>query len=364
MPPRASLLLLSLTVAACTAAEPPPPPSTRAPSARTRWVRPRSPQALSLLEAPARVVARTPSRASLEVASPSRVLAVRVGPGDVVEAGQPLVEVASPELVRAAAAVGSAEARLGPARARRDRLRGLEGEGLARSAERFEADARVAELEAVRDEAWATLRAAGLAEPELSGLARTGRRSLRAPAGGVVTEVDAPLGAIVDSGHGPLVTIVGARPARVEARLSGRLPREVEVELVAFDGRRVPLRPEPEAEVVDAASGGRLVWFAPIEDVPLPDGLLGRLHLRPAGEAFEVPASALVHADGETRVWTRRGTADPIAVPVERLAGNDTVALVRGPLGTEPRPPGSDSPLRATPGEELRVAEDGELVTP
>lgn len=362
MPPRASLLLLSLTAAACTAAPSPPPPSTKAPSARTRWLRPQPPRALSLLEAPARVVARTPSRASLEVAFPSRVLSVRVGPGDVVEAGQALIEVASPELVRAAAAVGSAEARLGPARARRDRLRGLEGEGLARAAERFEADARVAELEAARDEAWATLRAAGVTEPELAALARTGRRSLRAPAPGVVTEVDAPLGAIVDPGHGPLVTIVGARSARIEARLSARLPHEVKIELVALDGRRLALSPMPEAEVVDAATGGRRVWFAPVEDMPLPDGLLGRLRLRPEGEAFEVPASALVREDGETRVWTRRGAADPIAVPVQVLARNDTVALVRGPLGPDAR--GEAESGERPPGSELRVAEDGELVTP
>ena len=66
---------------------------------------------------------------------------VRVRPGQRVEKGEPLVDVSSAEVVRAAGALAAADLRLAAHDERRQRLAPLVDQGLARAQELSELDA-------------------------------------------------------------------------------------------------------------------------------------------------------------------------------------------------------------------------------
>jgi cobalt-zinc-cadmium efflux system membrane fusion protein len=140
-------------------------------------------------------------RAYAEVGSPAPARAVRLvaAPGDVVEAGQLLAELSSPELGRAHADRISAEARVGLAERALKRKRDLAAEKIVPLREVQEAEAELANAEATQRSARASLAAFGVdaavASPDG---AEASRFALRSPIAGAVLDRTAALGRMVD----------------------------------------------------------------------------------------------------------------------------------------------------------------------
>lgn len=147
------------------------------------------------------VVIPPDARAVLSAPWPGRVVALPVQVGQKVQAGQPLVVLASAELGQAEAAFLKARGNLALAGREAQRMKRLLEAELASRREVEEAHLRAqaaqVELEASRE----ALRAMGLDEAALAQLARggrvVGRRALLAPISGVVVAREALLGAAV-----------------------------------------------------------------------------------------------------------------------------------------------------------------------
>jgi multidrug efflux pump subunit AcrA (membrane-fusion protein) len=175
----------------------------------------RAPHDLSLLEAPARIVAAPGSEARVAASHDVRVVLVHVRAGDHVEAGAPVVDVVIPEVLAAAARLAS----LGPAQAlrtaRRTELAALQGEGLVDRGGVFEQEAELASLDVERRLALSTLRAASLTTAEAAQALRRGAITLRAPIAGTVREVNAVVGEVRAVGSAPFAVIAGSFAPRI-----------------------------------------------------------------------------------------------------------------------------------------------------
>ncbi|HJL17860.1 MAG TPA: efflux RND transporter periplasmic adaptor subunit [Sandaracinaceae bacterium LLY-WYZ-13_1] len=328
---RRSIGLLALALAACGSAEEASiePADEAAASAPTRWVGVARPADRGMLEAPA--VARAAADASGEVAATVRVRVTRwhVQPGATVEAGDPVVDVAAPALVDAAAAHAGASRRLRVHAERADELEAARREGLVRSAEVFEQRSLVAELRAARDRAAATLRAAGLDPRRAGAIVRSGQVTLRAPVGGVVTAGTARPGEIREPGGDPLARVVGSGVARVEVRTSEPWPVGTPT-FHATDGRVIPLASTPLATVVDPDDGTRVAWYSPSDgDTRLPNGLRGVARLAGPQDLWEVPVDAVDERAGRAVLVRRREGAEA-TVDVEVVSSSGATAWVRG----------------------------------
>ncbi|MCB9591575.1 MAG: efflux RND transporter periplasmic adaptor subunit [Sandaracinaceae bacterium] len=327
----AAFMVLWGVVASCSPPPVPlePEPAPAATSASARWVPVQSPGDASLLSAPA--VVRAPA-ASAEVSAPVRVrvVALRATPGSLVAAGDPIVEVAAPELAEAAADFARASEGAREHERRATELEALRAEGLVSRSQVFEVAARAAELAAERERASATLRSAGLDARAAHALLRSGTVALRAPVAGVVAALDARLGETRDPSGAPLARIVGEGAARIEVRTTNAWPSARAAWLETADGLAVPLAPAPLASVVEAGDGTRVAWFEPDPPLVLPDGMTGTVTMEPA-EAWEVPLGAVGQRTGVSEVLRRRGEATE-RVRVIVLATSGATALVRGPL--------------------------------
>lgn len=331
----AGLLLL----AACRNEEPESAPETVSeapPAADTRWVPVVVPQDASLLEAPA--VVRADPDASGEVSSTARarVEKVHVRVGSQVERGAPIVDVLAPEVLRAAATYAGSADRLTFHRERAAELEQLRAEGLVDKARVFEQHMIAAELEANKNEALATLRGAGVDAAAARSLAKRGVLTLRAPVAGVVVELNAIPGEMVEVGGPPLARISGEGPIRVEVRTTSVWPGGTTVVLQLADGEVIPLEPEPLASVIDPDAGTRIYWFSPVEQRALPNGLRGTVRLAAAAGVWEVPAGAILQM-GQSSFVVRRRSGGVERVQVEIVSSSGASALVRGPLQADDR---------------------------
>jgi cobalt-zinc-cadmium efflux system membrane fusion protein len=133
-----------------------------------------------------------------EVASPIAAQAVRLraAPGDVVAAGQPLVELASLEVGKARGDHRAAEARRALAAQALARKRGLAEEQIAPRREVEEAEAELRSAEATLASASTTLESLGL-----SPAGEGGGFALRAPVAGSVLERGVVRGQVVEPGR-------------------------------------------------------------------------------------------------------------------------------------------------------------------
>lgn len=309
-----------------------PEPAAEASSAPTRWVGVRAPGDGALLEAPA--VARVDAEASGDVGVTlrARVERVHVRPGETVDAGDPIVDVSSPELLEAAARYAGSVRRLAAHSARADELDALRGEGLARSGDVFSQRALAAELRTERDGAAAILRGAGADPRRASQIVRRGYATLTAPVAGVVSAVRARRGEVVDPGAEPIARILGEAPARIEVRTAEAWPPATALSFVAVDGRSIELAPEPLATVVDPDDGTRLSWYAPLDaGARFQEGVRGVVQITGTTNLWQVPVSAVAQRTGESAV-VRRRQGEEARVTVQVLATSGASALVRGDL--------------------------------
>jgi hypothetical protein len=308
-------------------------------SARARFVAAREPADLALLEGGGEAVGAPDAFGEVGSTFRAQVLAVHVSPGDVVRAGDPVVDVRAPELVAAAASLAASEAPLRVVEARAERLRQLRAEGLAEASAVFEAEARAAELRAARASAVATLRAAGVDGHRVAQLSRRGVLTLRAPVGGVVREVRATPGEVRDGGGEPFARIVGGRATRVQARFASPLPEGSRFSAETSAGLIVELGDRPLATLVAPADGSVTLWLPLPPDAPVTPGERVRVRARPAAAGgapiTEIPLRALrplPAAAGDPRRATvvRRSGDRTDDVEVTVLAASGVSALVLG----------------------------------
>lgn len=304
-------------------------------SASTAWVEVERPADASLIELPARVVASAESRSRLDAPFTSTVVGASVRVGDRVEVGDPIVELRIPVVLEAAAILAGASAQLGSHKKRRDRLEELQKKGLVGAGEVFDLEAGVGRLSAERRLALATLRAAGVDAKERREVLRRGTVILEAPVAGVVAELDAVPGDVVDPGES-LAQILGEGPARVEVAHSGALPEGVELEFQGLDGSRFSLTPAPVATAIEPGLGRTLAWYEPADGRALPDGVRGRVLIHGEREGLlEVPRRALRLHEG--KAWVARHAdegAEPELAEVEVLRTAGSSALIRSVDGS------------------------------
>jgi len=321
-------LVLATACSTKTSPTPAPPLSDEAArsSASVRWRPARSPRGTALLEAPARVVGGADTRTIVTAPLRARIVAVMATLGDDVAAGAPLLELAMPEAATAAAEYLAALDQLAAYQRRGAQLAELRKEGLTRTADIATIELEVARLRGTRDLAAATLRAANLPLRDSIGLAaRGGRVVLRAPRAGMVTRLNAVVGAI-GSPDDILVELGGGGSTRIEAALAFPLPPNAEFETsiggVTSSARLVNLAPDRDAD------GTRRAWFD--TDQPLPAGAAGRLRVIMSSGAVTVPASAVATDSTGAYVWKRDGVRS-IRLAVEVLVTSGGDALVVGP---------------------------------
>lgn len=135
-----------------------------------------------------------------EVASPisARVLSLLASPGQQVKKGQPLVELQSPELGKARAALQSAQARATAARQTAERKRTLGAERIVAQKDVQAAEAEAATAEADVSAARSGLLALGVDAPEAAGGRGSAAFTLRSPVEGTVIERHAVVGQMAD----------------------------------------------------------------------------------------------------------------------------------------------------------------------
>ncbi|BDG10224.1 efflux RND transporter periplasmic adaptor subunit [Anaeromyxobacter paludicola] len=332
---RAALPLLALLLACkgAPSAPQPEPTAPAAPSAATPWVKARTAEGLSLLEAPATVLPAPESSGNVVPPFRARVARVHVRAGEQVRKGQPVCDVIMPEVLQAAGTYAAASTRVQAYQRRRDQLESLKKEGLVRAADLLEVETRLAEAKADQQGALATLRVAGLEGADAARLlAGAGQLTLRSPIDGIVTEVKASLGETREAAGEPIARVAGEGEARVEARLARSLPAHARYELALATGERHPLALIGRAPVVDGRDGTALAWFSPPAAARLTPGLAGRLVVQLGqGAGAAVPARAVALAPEGAYVVVNRGGA-PARVAVQVLATSGADALVRGDL--------------------------------
>ncbi len=299
-------------------------------SVETRWltVVPATDQAI--LEATAWTVAAPGGVALLTTTVRGRIERVLVRPGDRVHEGDALVVLRAPELVSAVAARASAQKRISAYEKHVHELASLRKDGLLRTAELFQVEAQLADIQAEKSAADAILRGAGLDDRAANEVQQTGLWTLHAPIDGVVRVVTAEMGGLAEPGAPPLVQLVGDRAARVEAHLHQALPIGVRVRFEPTYGPPVDLRDAVTATAIDPQDGSLVRWFEPLQATNLPTDLRGRLVVAalPDG-AFQVPARALVQRPDGAAVVLKQG-ATAVFRQVEVLAVSGTSAIVRG----------------------------------
>lgn len=287
-----------------------------------RWVRVESANASPMLRVSGRFIHDASAHA--EIAAPARatVLSVHVQPGATVARGDLLVTLALPDAIDARGARSAAQLRGRAYSERLARLQELAHEGLARGADIADVRMRLAEAQASEEEANAHLRAVSQ-----SGIVMRGDHAeLRAPIAGVITNVDAPIGASVDVSSTPLVSIVASHGRRLEARVPFPITSDVHMSWLRDDGGRSILTFVGQAPEVAASDGMQLTWF----DSPDVAGVAGSVAALSASvdNAWIVPNEALaVQATGSELRTREHGN-----VHVTELFHLGGSCVVRGPL--------------------------------
>jgi cobalt-zinc-cadmium efflux system membrane fusion protein len=246
-----------------------------------------------------------------EVASPvaARVTRVLVKAGDAVKAGQPLVELASPELGQGRAELAAAGARVELARQQADRKRALAADRLVPERERVDADAAVKEAEAAYRVAAAALGKFGPAAGD--GIA------IRAPLAGTVIERSVVLGQLADPARtlfriGDLSTLwlhahvferdaVRVRTGRVATATFAALPGQATDATIQWIGREVDAASRTIDIRLEVANPGGVLRPGMSATVALPLGDAG------AAAVITVPAAAVQRVGAAWAVFAPRG---------------------------------------------------------
>lgn len=303
----------------------------QAPSAATRWVRPLPARDAGMLEAAARVISSPNDVAHVCAPLSARVVRMRVHPGQRVAAGDALVDVVMPELLRASSMLRAAGLRLQSWEQRREIIAPLVEKQLARAAELSDIDVNIASVRGELESARASVRAAGETDKRVAMLLEgNGVIALRAPFTGIVVATDAKIGEVREPSSGPLVELVSEDvDLRIEARFMSVPPGGVRFTWVE-PTRALPLVLEQLSPHADDRDGSRVGWLrASDERVGLVAGALGRVRIVPAKDWVVVGTRALRERDGVFTVERKMGQGSR-TVRVQVVQRNATEALVSG----------------------------------
>ena len=348
-------VVAALFVTACARPEAAPEPAADVgpKSAETPWVAARAPGGLSLLEAPAELVPPAGAKGAVVPPFSARITKVHVEHGERVDEGAPIADVVMPEVARAAGAFAAAGTRIGAHGKRKAQLEELRKDGLAKLADIAEVEGTLADASAAQQMALATLKIAGLGPKDVAALVNSGGWvTLKSPVAGVVTELDAALGASREPTGAAIARIEGAGAARVEARFSQRPPPGARFVFVGPLGHTTALTLLSEAPSTSGRDGTVAAWFKPAEVIALPHGTLGKVRVSPdpGGTAVAIPAAAVTLKDGAAVVFSRK-TGAPLPVKVLSSSGAD--ALVEGDLRPGDEVAADASRALPTPGGDV-----------
>ncbi len=324
------LLLGALSVGCTETTAPEPEPY---PDELTGWAPVRPSPGLPLFEAPARMVGTGTAAASVSMLAEGIVAGLFVRPGDSVDRGRPLVEVASPALARMAAEMVSLKKTLSIMRTRVERRQRLAEERIGSQDSLQSLLAELTRVESDLMELNGQLAAHGVGTAQAERLRRTGRWVLTSPIAGTVVAVQVELGHVVRPSTVPLIEIRGRGRPRIEARIPVPSTSGLELDFRASDGSSWAVRSEPLAVVPDPASGTFRAWFRLARPEQVMSEMVGFLAAQARGaNVFEVPAQSILR-DGSDLVVFRRdsgGTQDRVVVEI--LQRNDRSAVVRADL--------------------------------
>jgi biotin carboxyl carrier protein len=300
-------------------------------SAATRWVHPVAAREAGILEAAARVISSPNDTAQVCAPLAARVVRMRVRPGQRVAAGEPLVDVVMPELLRAASVLRAAQLRVRSWETRRQIIAPLVEKRLAQAAELSDIDANLAAVRGELESARASVRVAGESDKRVAALLDgNGVIALRAPLAGIVVATQAKIGELREPSAGPLVELVSEDvDLWVEARFMSEPPPGVRFMWVE-PTRTLALVLERLSPHADERDGSRVGWLRASDGrAALVAGALGRVRVVPEEGWVLVGARALRERDGVFTVErkTRDGSR---SVRVQVVQRNATEALISG----------------------------------
>jgi cobalt-zinc-cadmium efflux system membrane fusion protein len=298
---------------------------------------------------PARIALDPRREAQVSAVTAGTIERIAVRPGDPVEVGTTLATVVSPDLGEAIGAYLSAQAKLETARAKRDRLAGLHGDGFSSKSQLMDAEAGLTVAAAETEAAEERLRVFGLSPGSVrpkAGQHFPSRFSVRSPVDGEVLAVQTTLGKSVTSGE-PLFHVgnldevwlvmdVGERnlaAVQIGAQVSFTVEAYgAETFVGTVDQIGGILDPETrtaEARVVVANEGHRLKPnMSAKAQLALTSGPTSE---GPTSEGIVVPAEAVQEIEGRPSVFVERAPGRFAVVPVRTEALPDgRLHLVEG----------------------------------
>ncbi|MFO0711707.1 MAG: efflux RND transporter periplasmic adaptor subunit [Sandaracinus sp.] len=290
-----------------------------------------SSRGVSSLRVPAHIAYRDGTVAEVGTPVAGRVTEIAAHIGEVVQAGQPLLVLRSPDAAAARAELAATQAELDTALAEARRTSEMLARGAGSERERREAELRVAELEIAHSRS--------RTEVAIVGSGSGGIVTLRAPMAGVVLRRRAAIGMTVGPGDAePLLEIGDPDALGVTADVFERDVSQVR------EGAPV----EVSFPTSDAPSHGRVAYVAPavtegMRTVPVrieldalpPDarpGLFGRASIGLVDEGISLPSSAVLVRDGDrTIVYVETGEGRFASRDVEVGPSHDgRVYIARG----------------------------------
>ncbi|WP_449369811.1 efflux RND transporter periplasmic adaptor subunit [Thiomonas sp.] len=283
------------------------------------------------IDLPARVTVPLSQQAVVSAPAAGLVTRLLVNPGDTVKSGQPLAELSSPQIAQLQRERSEAQSRYDLAQRQLQRDTTLVNEGIVPSARLDTARAQSRQAQAMLAERDLALKLAA------GGTALNGVAVLRAPMGGVITEVAALPGQRVDMAaalfriaqQGQLWLEIDASPQQAASLQVGTA-----VDVPALQASGV-LQAKSTA-----LSAGQSVLLRVRVTQPgsLQAGAVvqARLSLPAQAGVWRVPPAALTQIDGRDAVLV--ATADGFRIVPVSVAGrlNDAV-MVSGPLKTGDR---------------------------
>lgn len=266
-------------------------------------------------------IAGDPSHvAQVGTRAPGRVSAIRVGLGDVVRAGQVLVEVDSSELHEVTLKFLTAKARAGAAQDALARQKQLVDERVGALQDLRRSEAEAASADAALTEAHEHLHFLGLSDDQIAGIDRgaadeSARSQVRSPIAGQVAALNVSLGQVL-SGNETLATVADVKDIWVSVRVYERdlasvsVGAPAEVHVPTYEGRTFEGTVRFVSDVLDDKnrSAEVRVWVPNTEGALRPGmSATAFVDRRTEGSQLWLPVEALQPYEGHLVVFVRTG---------------------------------------------------------
>lgn len=290
---------------------------------RMEWAPVGAPSSVPIVTLAAEALPAPASEVQLAPPAAGRLLRWHVSPGDDVDAGTPLADLASPQLSALRSRVSALSGRVQQARTQQALVEASAAGGVASRLDVQAAQGLVREAEAALAGTRRELAAYGGSSG--SGLTWT------APYSGIVGELRCPVGPV---GEGvPCLTLQRDQKVLLQVRVPARhltaLEGPLQATFASLDGTTSSFTETSRAPGLDRHTRSLLVQFSS-EDHVMP-GAAGRALLSAprAGGLHLIPRSALTRVDGVPAVFVGSSEA-PESRVVQVVGGDGESVLVRG----------------------------------